>query len=377
MNEFYDKINDFSYNMNEFCDKMNEQNAIMLMKILYKKPKSQKRKDSNKYYSQNLVKLYQLKYKNKDYLFIIIKNRIFITKNICKIIKEFYFPHEIRCFFQKSESEVFICSSDGLYKITIIDEKDESKARLDKINDMKYNFIEKIKDNDYIVSNEFNPKIYKELKDIKSINNEEFIIRTKDKYYIFSIEKNKKTYKELSNLQFKNEEKFIIRIKDNDYIYSIKKGEKTYRELKNIESINEEEFIIRIKDQYYIFSVEKNQKPYTELRDIQSINEVKFIIRIKDNDYIFSIKNNSKTYRVFGDIQSLTEEDFNSLNNQNKIKKISDIAYKTGTHIKISNNKIYAILMDNIYNNLSNIYNRVKEGKFEIINIDNINENIQ
>ena len=147
--------------------------------------------------------------------------------------------------------------------------------------------------------------------------------------------------------------------------------------MKNIESINEEEFIIRIKDQYYIFSVEKNQKPYTELRDIQSINEVKFIIRIKDNDYIFSIKNNSKTYRVFGDIQSLTEEDFNSLNNQNKIKKISDIAYKTGTHIKISNNKIYAILMDNIYNNLSNIYNRVKEGKFEIINIDNINENIQ
>jgi len=31
--------------------------------------------------------------------------------------------------------------------------------------------------------------------------------------------------------------------------------------------------------------------------------------------------------------------------------------------------------MDNIYNNLSNIYNKIKEGKLEIINIDNINDN--
>ena len=362
---------DFYEEISEFADKMNEQDTIELVKICYKKHKNAK-KDSNKYYGQKPVKyIYHLKYNNKYYLFIVLKNKISVYSNL-KIIDEFYIGHEIRCFCQKSESEVFICSSNGLYKITII--IDENKARLDKINDMKYNFIEKIKDNDYIVSIELNQKTYRELKDIISINKEEFIIRIKDEYYIFSIEKNKETYKELKDIQSINEAKFIIKIKDNDYIFSIKNNGMTYRELKDIQSINEGEFIIKIKDEYYIFSIEKNKEAYKELRDKHPINEAKFIIRIKDNDYIFSIKKNGKTFRVMRDIASINEEDFYNLNNENKIKKISDNAYKVGVHIKI-NNKIIVFLMDNIDINVSNIIYKIKEGKLEIIDIDNVNDN--
>ena len=361
---------DFYEEINEFADKMNEQDTIELVKICYKKRKKAK-KDSNKYYGQKPVKyIYQLKYNNKYYLFIVLKNNILVYNN-SESIGEFYISHEIRCLCQKSESEVFICSSNGLYKITII--IDENKARLDKINDMKYNFIEKIKDNDYIVSNELNQKTYRELKDIISINKEEFIIRIKDEYYIFYIEKNKETYKELKDIQSINEAKFIIRIKDNDYIFSIKKNGMTYRELKDIQYINEREFIIRIKDEYYIFSIEENKETYAELRDKHPINEAKFIIRTKDNNYIFSIKN-GKTFRVMRDIASLNEEDFYNLNNENKIKKISDNAYKIGVHIKI-NNKIIVFLMDNIDINVSNIINKIKEGKLEIIDINNVNDN--
>ena len=362
---------DFYEEINEFWDKMNEQDTIELVKIWYKKHKNPKN-NYNKYYGQNLVKsLYQIKNKNNLYLFIVLKNRIFVYNNF-EIIDEFYISHEIRCFCQKSESEVFICSSNGLYKITII--INENKARLDKLNDLKYNFIERVKDNDYIVSIELNQKTYIKLKDIKSINEEEIIIRIKDEYYIFSREKNKKIYTELRDIQFINEEKFIIRIKDNDYIFSIKKGKETYRELRDIQSINKEEFIIRIKDEYYIFSIEKNKKADIELKDIQFINEAKFIIRIKDNDYIFSIKNNSKTYRILINLESINEEDFNNPNNENKIKKISEHAYKTGVNTEM-NNKIIVILMDNIDNNVSNIINKDKEGKLELVDIDNINDN--
>ena len=368
----------FFEEFNEFWDKMNEQDTIELVKIWYKKHKNAK-KNYNKYYGQNLVKsICQIKNKNNLYLFIVLKNRIFVYNNF-EIIDEFYISHEIRCFCQKSESEVFICSSNGLYKITII--INENKARLDKLNDLKYNFIERVKDNDYIVSIELNQKTYIKLKDIKSINEEEIIIRIKDEYYIFSREKNKKIYTELRDLQFINEEKFIIRIKDNDYIFSIKKGKETYRELRDIQSINEEEFIIRIKDEYYIFSIEKNKNADIELKDIQFINEAKFIIRIKDKDYIFSIKNNSKTYRILINIESINEEDFYNPNNENKIKKISDHAYKTGVDTEM-NNKIIVILMDNIDatidnidNNVSNIINKDKEGKLELVDIDNINDN--
>jgi hypothetical protein len=297
---------DFYEEINEFWDKMNEQDTIELVKIWYKKHKNPKN-NYNKYYGQNLVKsLYQIKNKNNLYLFIVLKNRIFVYNNF-EIIDEFYISHEIRCFCQKSESEVFICSSNGLYKITII--INENRARLDKLNDLKYNFIERIKDNDYIVSIELN--------------------------------------------------------------------QKPYRKLRDIQSINEEEFIIRIKDEYYIFSIEKNKNTYRELRDIQSIDEEKFIIRIKDTDYIFSIKKNKKTYRELSDLLSINKEDSFNPNNENKIKKISDHAYKTGVLMEM-NNKIKVILMDNIDNidnNVSNIINKDKEGKLEIIDIDNINDN--
>ena len=300
---------DFYEEINEFWDKMNEQDTIELVKIWYKKHKNPKN-NYNKYYGQNLVKsLYQIKNKNNLYLFIVLKNRIFVYNNF-EIIDEFYISHEIRCFCQKSESEVFICSSNGLYKITII--INENRARLDKLNDLKYNFIERIKDNDYIVSIELN--------------------------------------------------------------------QKPYRKLRDIQSINEEEFIIRIKDEYYIFSIEKNKNTYRELRDIQSIDEEKFIIRIKDTDYIFSIKKNKKTYRELSDLLSINKEDSFNPNNENKIKKISDHAYKTGVLMEM-NNKIKVILMDNIDNidnidnNVSNIINNDKEGKLEIIDIDNINDN--
>jgi hypothetical protein len=301
---------DFYEEINEFWDKMNEQDTIELVKIWYKKHKNPKN-NYNKYYGQNLVKsLYQIKNKNNLYLFIVLKNRIFVYNNSV-IIDEFYISHEIRCFCQKSESEVFICSSNGLYKITII--INENRARLDKLNDLKYNFIERIKDNDYIVSIELN--------------------------------------------------------------------QKPYRKLRDIQSINEEEFIIRIKDEYYIFSIEKNKNTYRELRDIQSIDEEKFIIRIKDTDYIFSIKKNKKTYRELSDLLSINKEDSFNPNNENKIKKISDHAYKTGVDTEM-NNKIIVILMDNIDatidnidNNVSNIINKDKEGKLELVDIDNINDN--
>ena len=113
------------------------------------------------------------------------------------------------------------------------------------------------------------------------------------------------------------------------------------------------------------------------MRDIQSIDEEKFIIRIKDTDYIFSIKKNKKTYRELSDLLSINKEDSFNPNNENKIKKISDHAYKTGVLMEM-NNKIKVILMDNIDNidnNVSNIINNDKEGKLEIIDIDNINDN--
>ena len=67
------------------------------------------------------------------------------------------------------------------------------------------------------------------MKNIESINEEEFIIRIKDQYYIFSVEKNQKPYIELRDIKSINEVKFIIRIKDNDYVFSIKNNSKTYR----------------------------------------------------------------------------------------------------------------------------------------------------
>ena len=187
--------------------KNSEQNTVDFLKYENKSiikilsDTNDKNKDSYKNIYQKLVKLepidnlikiiYQL---SNRYCIIAQNNKIFVKDESFSSVFNYDFDdsHYTYCICQKSETEIFICRSNGLYILNLKDKKD---VRKDKINDMIYYLILKIKDNDYIVS--LDKGTFRVKRDIPSINEEDL----KDENMISN-----KTYKigDLTQINNKN-----------------------------------------------------------------------------------------------------------------------------------------------------------------------------
>ena len=158
--------------------KDSEHNTIDLVKYLNKRiikkisKKNDQKINSYKNNESKIVKIESndnvVKFSHKlsnGYSIIAQDKKIFIVDNSFSYVynhnfKDNYYTY---CICQKSKTDVFICRSNGLYKLNLENIKD-----IDSVNDMKYYFILKIKDNDYIVS--LNEGTFRVKRDIQSIN---------------------------------------------------------------------------------------------------------------------------------------------------------------------------------------------------------------
>ena len=238
--------------------KNSEQNTIELLKYKSKEKSYREDEEQNSYQNikskivqtestNNLIKfIYPLN--NEDY-FIGQDNKIFVIDNSFsfKYKENLENDYCLYCICPKSENEIFICRSNGLYKKNLKDDK-----KLSKINDMIYYLILKIKDNDYIVS--LNEGTFRIKKDISLICKEDL----KKEICISN-----KTYK-IGKLIQKNNKSIVILMLN----------------------INNDEGYLRIIDidnniNYYIFI--KNIYPY----NLSENSIILFQTKENPNNYIF------------------------------------------------------------------------------------------
>ena len=159
-----------------------EQNIIDLVKYKSKRIKKKisktndKKNNSYENIEQKIIKkesidnLIKFIYKLKNGYYIIAQdNKIFVLDNFSYVynhdFKDNYYTY---CICQKSETDIFIGRSDGLYNLNL---KDKENVRIYKINSTKYYLILKINYNEYIVSHD--KGIFRVKRDLPSINKED------------------------------------------------------------------------------------------------------------------------------------------------------------------------------------------------------------
>ena len=206
-----------------------EQNTIELLEYQSKEKSYTEDEEQNSYQNikskivqtestDNLIKF--TKPLNNDDYFIGQDNKIFVIDNSFsyKYIKPLEHNYFLYCICPKSEDEIFVCRSNGLYKINL-----KEKKKLYKINDMIYYLILKIKDNDYIISlNEGTFRIKKDISLICKEDLKEEICISKKAFKIGKlIQKNNKSIVILM-LNINNNEGYLIIIDiDNNINYYI------------------------------------------------------------------------------------------------------------------------------------------------------------